>query len=354
MGEVLEAVHIELGKRYAVKLLHSDLVGRADFADRMRIEAQALALVAHPNLVAVHDLGRTPDGRTYLVMDRLYGRTLAEELRARGALPAAEAIEYACQALAGLGAAHAAGIVHRDVKPANLFLCDCEGERRAVKVLDFGIAKVVLETRGDVRGPAPLAFPTERGVVLGTPLFLAPEQAWGGPVDARTDVYSMGAVLYRMITGRHPFEGGEQSVRTVVAPAPPSRWTSAEVPAVLDQAILRALSGRPEDRFASAGDFVSELEGIAVRLRVKERAALWSFPRWGLAQQAGLYPHTRGSCGQSPACHGEPRMAAPSHRIMAASDPRGLVLLVALASAAVCVAVALLLLFLLQGAGARG
>jgi serine/threonine protein kinase len=317
MGEVVEAAHIELGKIYAVKLLHPDLRGRPDVADRMRVEAQALALVQHPNLVAVHDLGRTPDGRAYLVMERLYGRTISEELRARGTLPPAEAIDYACQALAGLGAAHAAGIVHRDVKPANLFLCDWENGRRAVKVLDFGIAKVI---GGSRRGAlAPLAFPTERGVVLGTPRFLSPEQARGGAVDARTDIYAIGAVLYWMLAGRGSFEpaAGLREATGVGAPEPPrppSAWAPGVVSPELDAAVLRALAQRPEDRFASAEAFARELERVAARMGAPSVLPRSSLPGW--SRRAG-----RGA----------------------------LVVVIALASAAASIALALFVLGLLGG-----
>jgi serine/threonine-protein kinase len=284
----------------------------------MRVEAQALALVQHPNLVAVHDLGRTPGGRAYLVMERLYGRTISDELRARGTLPPAEAIDYVCQALAGLGAAHAAGIVHRDVKPANLFLCDWENGRRAVKVLDFGIAKVMSAAQ---RGAlAPLAFPTERGVVLGTPRFLSPEQARGGAVDARTDIYAMGAVLYWMLAGRGSFEpaGGLREATGEGAPeppCPPSAWAPGIVPPELDAAVLRALAQRPEDRFASAAAFARELLRIAVRMG---------------AASGGL-----------------PRFSLSGWSLRAARG--ALVVLIALASAAVCIALAVFVLGLLGG-----
>jgi serine/threonine-protein kinase len=266
MGEVVEAEHVALGKRVVVKLLHKHHAARHDFADRMRIEAQALANITHPNLVQVTDFGQTAEGRTYLVMERLFGRNLREELDERGPLPVLEAIDIVRQALAGLSAAHAAGVVHRDVKLDNLFLCNPIEGRRAVKVLDFGLAKVIA-VMGEST-PAPLAFPTAEGVAMGTPKFFSPEQARGLPIDPRTDVYAAGAVLYTLVAGRSPFE--ELTTLLDIArahafqtPEPPSYWAAQAIPPELDEAVMKALAKAPEDRFESALAFAAELERIA-------------------------------------------------------------------------------------------
>src|SRR4051812_13497338 len=163
MGEVVEAEHRALGKTVVVKLLQRDLARRPDLVDRMRLEGQTLARLEHENLVAVLDLQVTPEGRPYLVMERLRGRTLREELAARGALPPAEAVAFARQALSGLGAAHYVGIVHRDVTLANLFLCDPRPGTtgRVLKLLDFGLVKVVSSAGG--RAPRPLLESTDEG-----------------------------------------------------------------------------------------------------------------------------------------------------------------------------------------------
>ncbi|UQA63989.1 protein kinase [Polyangium aurulentum] len=266
MGEVVEAEHVALGKRVVVKLLHKHHAARQDFADRMRIEAQALANITHPNLVQVTDFGQTAEGRTYLVMERLYGRNLREELDERGPLPVLEAIDIVRQALAGLSAAHAAGVVHRDVKLDNLFLCNPVEGRRAVKVLDFGVAKVIA-VMGETT-PAPLAFPTAEGVAMGTPRFFSPEQARGLPIDPRTDVYAAGAVLYTLVAGRSPFEELTTLLEIARAhafetPEPPSYWAAQAIPRELDEAIMKALAKAPEDRFESALAFAAELERIA-------------------------------------------------------------------------------------------
>ncbi|MGK3999708.1 serine/threonine-protein kinase [Sorangium sp. So ce1024] len=271
MGEVIEAAHVGLDKAVVVKLLHRDLNREPRLVERMRVEAQSLARLAHPNLVMVTDFGRTAEGRTFLVMERLHGRTMREELAARGALPALEALDLVMQALAGLGAAHGAGIVHRDVKLENLFVCDADAQgRRVVKVLDFGIAKVVAPG-GDGRAPAPSLYQTEEGVLVGTPRYLSPEQACGMAVDARTDVYAAGVVLYTLIAGRGPFEHVRPIHELLRAhaseiPAPPSCHAPRPVPPELDRAVMRALEKRPELRFPDAATFAAELSRIAAAL----------------------------------------------------------------------------------------
>lgn len=272
MGEVVAAEHVALGKRVVVKLLHSKLAERPDHVDRMRLEAQALARLAHPNLVVVHDYGRTAGGRPYIVMEHLVGRTLRDELKERGRLPPAEAIDLVRQALAGLGAAHAVGLVHRDVKLDNLFVCDPVGGVRTLKVLDFGIAKVLPKASAPST-PAPLAFPTEEGVALGTPRFFAPEQARGISVDARTDVYSAGLVLYALLAGRGPFDHVHALYDLALAqveevPEPPSVHAGVPLPPALERTVLRAIAKHPDDRFPSAAMFSAELARVAAGLGV--------------------------------------------------------------------------------------
>ncbi len=264
-GEVVEAEHRALGKTVAVKLLQRDLAGRPDVVDRMRLEGQTLARLEHENLVAVLDLQVTMEGRPYLVMERLRGRTLREELEVRGALPAAEAIDLARQALAGLGAAHEAGVVHRDVTLANLFLCEPRAGAvgRVLKLLDFGLAKVLGSAGG--RAPKPLSASTEEGVTMGTPRFFSPEQASGSRVDARTDLYAMGIVLYTMVTGRGPFADLVDVEELLAAhrtldPPRPSTIAPSPLPEGLDEVIARAMAKRPEDRFADAPSFALALD----------------------------------------------------------------------------------------------
>jgi serine/threonine-protein kinase len=275
MGLVVEAEHLALGHLVVVKLLHQALADRADFVDRMRIEAQALARLRHPNLVAVTDFSVTPTGIPFLVMERLAGDTLAEERARRGSLPVEEAIDIARQTLAGLSAAHEAGIVHRDIKAANLFLCDGPPGRRTVKVLDFGIAKILTSAPPGL-APQPLRYPTAEGVTVGTPRCLSPEQARGGQVDARTDVYAVGVLLYSLLVGAGPFDHLRNPVELLhahvsITPVAPSQRATQRISPEVDAAVMRALAKRPEDRFASAAEFSIALER-ALTLATEEEA----------------------------------------------------------------------------------
>ena len=270
MGLVLEAEHVLLGTRVVVKVLHDNLSSQPTLIDRMRLEARALAQMSHPNLVRVTDFDQTSDGRPFFVMELLHGRSLREEAAERGRIPALEALAICRQALAGLGAAHEAGLIHRDVKLDNIFVCDAvrPGAERSVKVLDFGVAKV--RAKSGV-SPAVLLIPTATGVVVGTPRFFSPEQASGAPVDHRADIYSLGLVLYTLLAGRGPFDDALNVTDMARAhvfqqPAPPSSFVERGITPELDAAVMKAIEKRPEDRFASAEAFAAELEAIARRI----------------------------------------------------------------------------------------
>jgi len=213
---------VALRRRVVIKLLHPQHAGREDVADRLRLEAQAIATLGPrtPHVVQVLDYGRTGAGRPYIVMERVEGRTLEEEIAERGALPPDKAVGIAVQILDGLAAAHAAGIVHRDVKPDNVFLCPAPGGGHTVKLLDFGLAKIARDLSGE-GGPTPLVKPTEPGTVMGSPLYFSPEQAKGGPATPSSDLYSTGIVLYTMLAGRPPRPIRRRlRVRTHRAPVP--------------------------------------------------------------------------------------------------------------------------------------
>jgi serine/threonine-protein kinase len=265
MGEVLLAEHRTLKRQVVVKLLLPAFARDAGMADRLRLEAQAAAaLGGHPNIVEVLDFGKTPAGRPYLVMERLKGRTLREEGLARGPLSVAEGLGLVRQLLQGLGAAHRAGLIHRDIKPDNLFVCErgAGGERR-LKILDFGIVKVAAGS-----GPAPLSLPTAEGMAIGTPRFLAPEQAQGRRIDARADLYAVGCVLFWLLTGRDPFQHRVGLFPLLHAhvnevPSPPSAFARQPISEGLDRLVLRALAKKPEGRFESAEAMLAALEALA-------------------------------------------------------------------------------------------
>jgi eukaryotic-like serine/threonine-protein kinase len=258
MALVLDAEHAS-GQAVVVKVLRPDLRDDGDLPERMAAEAELLRGLRHPNVVAVLDFGLTAQGRPYLVMERLEGKTLADELKARGALPVPLALAVARQALAGLEASHAQAVIHRDVKPGNLFVCGGLDGACHVKLLDFGIAK--LTPRSRLAGMAPKTAP---GEVLGTPWFMAPEQLLGRAVTPATDVYAMGMVIWQMLVGRHPFaeHRNAQAVwqaQLTMMPAPPSRVAGPAVGAALDSAVLRAIAKAPADRFPSAASLAAAL-----------------------------------------------------------------------------------------------
>ncbi len=267
MGALYEVEHRTLKRRLAMKILRDP--GRADLEDRLRLEAQSLAQLSHPNLVQVVDYARSGSGRPFLVCERLYGKTLKDLLGPVGALEVELAVRYTIEALGGLHTAHRAGVVHRDVKLDNLFLCEGDDLRPGhVKVIDFGIAKLVgAKVEGRAVDVAPLANPTEEGAMIGTPSFMSPEQITNQRVDHRADIYGVGVVLYRMLAGRNPFlcrDTMEYAMaHATEIPSPPSRF--ATLPSGLDAIVMRALEKDPEHRFASAKQMIEALTPYATQ-----------------------------------------------------------------------------------------
>jgi serine/threonine-protein kinase len=268
MGEVFEAEHIALGKRVVVKLLRLELCADGSLVERLRLEAQAMARLDHPGIAGVHDMGVTAAGRPYFVLDYLSGRSLQQEIRASGPLPVREAVRIALEVLDALAAAHEAGLVHRDVKPGNVFLCDPDRRgRRAAKLLDFGIVKVTA-------GAFERSFPTEQGQFVGSPTTASPEQARGEAVGAPSDIYAVGLLLHMMIAGRSPFAGSDAGSALVAhvydVPPPLSKDAAQPVPPLLDIAVARALSKKPEERYPSARAMATVLERVLSRLPPEE------------------------------------------------------------------------------------
>jgi serine/threonine-protein kinase len=288
-ADVYEAEHLALGTPVVLKVLKVDLANDPMYLDRMRLEAQTLARLRHRNLIAVTDAGCTADGRPFFVMERLAGQTLLAEIRARGWVPASEAVALVQQVLAGLSAAHEVGIIHRDLKLENIFLCDPDDEgQRTLKILDFGIAKV-LPGADIVRAPKPLALKSHEGMPLGTPRFLSPEQVLCREVTVQTDIYGTGTVLYELLTGRDPFFNVEGYLELLdahvsTAPTPPSAVAQQPIDPGLDAIVLRALAKTPELRFESAQVFSDALAAALERCRVSTHP-----PHLAVA------PHARGS-----------------------------------------------------------
>ncbi|MEO6600841.1 MAG: serine/threonine-protein kinase, partial [Polyangiaceae bacterium] len=270
MGEVFLAQHRQLGRICVAKILHPRFAGDTRLADRVRLEAQTLGHLNHPHIVSIIGAGTTADDRPFIVMEHLRGQTLADEMLKRGHLPVLEALSFACQLLRALAAAHDCGIIHRDIKPENLFLCDNANGDGILKVLDFGIARVMPDAPPGA--PQPLAVPTDTGMVVGTPRYVSPEGATARPVDHRADLYAAALVLYLMIAGRGPFDHIRSealllSAQAVEDPEPPSRFANAPIPPELDRVVLRALRKDPADRFQTADEMRQELERITALLQ---------------------------------------------------------------------------------------
>jgi serine/threonine-protein kinase len=262
-GEVYEARHRHLNKRVAVKLLNERFAGDGHVMKRLELEGLALAKVAHESVVEVTDCGRTPGGLPFLVMPLLIGKTLDRELRERGELTLREGRRVIIAVLEGLSAIHAAGLVHRDVKPANVFLCD--GKPPVVKLLDLGVAKVIDRESELVR----VNDHTRAGITVGTPRYLPPEQALGRELDVRADIYAAGLLLYRMIAGRGPFDhctgvGDVMVAHVIEEPRAPSAYARQAIPGELDALVLRALAKEPSKRFESAPAFAAALRDLVL------------------------------------------------------------------------------------------
>jgi eukaryotic-like serine/threonine-protein kinase len=252
-SEVYEAVGHDRVRR-AVKVLRSLFVDRPEAVLRLEQEGRSLAALDHPSLVPVLDVGTTATGRPFYVMPLLEGETARERLQRRGRIAPALATGVAIEMLEGLDAAHQGGVVHRDVKPANLFLPARRPPARTRRcvLMDFGVAKLL---------DAPGALTTDARVI-GSPRYLAPEQILGGAVDARTDVYAAGITLFEMIAGRGPFEGdGDVDLmRAHLEAPPPSLRALAPVSQQLDHAIARAIAKAPARRWPTARVFAAVLE----------------------------------------------------------------------------------------------
>jgi serine/threonine-protein kinase len=259
MGAVYLCEHVVLHRSLAVKVLRRDLSTDPEIVERFRNEAIAASQIGQENVVDVFDIGKTDDGALYYVMEALEGHSVGAILRHDGPIAVPRALAVLEQVGRALGAAHARGVVHRDLKPDNVFLVRREDGTEQAKLLDFGISK--LEQAGERL--------TQAGAIIGTPEYMAPEQAVGAAVDHRTDVYALGVMAYELLTGALPF-AGDSAIATLVAhqtkpPEPPSRRRTG-IPPDVDALVLRALAKRPEDRFDSMAALVAEVIRIRTRL----------------------------------------------------------------------------------------
>jgi serine/threonine-protein kinase len=255
MGAVFRAHHVHLRKDLAVKVLRPDLTGSPDIVERFRREAEIASALEHDNIVRVTDFGRSEAGHLFLVMELLTGESLFERLRREGFLPPEEAVPILWQICAALEAAHARGVIHRDLKPENVFLATTGSGREVTKILDFGIAKIADPTSESA---------TQAGVVVGTPEYLSPEQAMGSPIDGRADVYAVGLIAWRMLTGRHPFKAEDPRsllMMQATRPVPPISEPRPDLGAWpgLVAAVARACAKEASARHQTAGALKDEL-----------------------------------------------------------------------------------------------
>jgi dienelactone hydrolase len=306
MGEVYRARDERLRRDVAIKVLPEHLSSDVDYLARFEHEAQAVAQLSHPNILAIHDFGRD-HGVTYAVTELLEGTTLRRRLEG-SKLPWREAVEIAAGIADGLAAAHAKEIIHRDLKPENLFLSS-DGR---IKILDFGIAHwtVPADSSGETRPSGPHS--TEPGTILGTIGYMSPEQVRGGSADHRSDLFSLGATLYEMLTGRRAFDGPSQAdtISAILKEAPAPLSADAGIPTAVEAIVRRCLNKSPDDRFPSARDVASALRsaleqhghasaaslpparrralmyGVAATALILSSVAIWSWQRAASARVA--------------------------------------------------------------------
>ena len=296
MGEVYRARDTRLGRDVAVKIVPPAVAANADALSRFERETRAVAALSHPNILTIHDVGRS-DGTVYAVLELLEGQTLRTRLDG-GALPQRKALEIAAQMARGLAAAHDKQIAHRDLKPENIFVT-ADG---SVKILDFGLARQTgAQSIASAADSATMAPSTEPGVVLGTVGYMAPEQVRGEPSDHRADIFALGCVLYEMLTGRRPFQRdtGAETMTAILKedPPDPDKADVVVAPGVL-RTLRRCLEKRPEERFQSARDLAFALESAMETSSASGGAAA---PELKFRPTYGLYERSRDRCwGLSP------------------------------------------------------
>jgi serine/threonine protein kinase len=285
MGTVYRATHLLIDRSVAIKVLNQRFVEDEAARERFRREARAAGRLQHPNIAAVTDFGQTADGLVYIVMELLEGRSLREVIATDVPLDVARAVSLMLQISGAVAAAHEAGIIHRDLKPGNIHIVQRRNLPPAVKVLDFGIAKLATDGTDE---PEVHAL-TQTGVMIGTPRYMSPEQCDGARLTPTADVYSLGIILYELLTGTTPFNGPTPlSVALQHSSKEPTRPRELRpaIPAALEAVVLHALAKKPDERPADAGEFRRELYATAQRLGL-EHAAGFSAPTADLLREAG-------------------------------------------------------------------
>ncbi|MBN8617108.1 MAG: protein kinase [Deltaproteobacteria bacterium] len=262
MGSVYKAEQPDMRRFVAIKILHPRYLSRPDLVSRFRREARAMSHLSHPNTARVFLYGQLDDGACYFVMEYLAGKNLAQTVRAEGPMDVTRAVNIMVQVCGALEEAHKQGIVHRDLKPENVFLTTQGGIADYPKVLDFGLAKV---TEREMR-PGSLIL-TQEGMVFGTPEFMSPEQARGEKLDGRSDIYSLGIIMYELLTGKLPFDANQPMEfiqKHIKEPPIPlaKRAPNRDWPAGIWEALDRSLAKKPDQRFGTANEFAAALKNV--------------------------------------------------------------------------------------------
>jgi eukaryotic-like serine/threonine-protein kinase len=315
MGKVYLAEHPLIGRKVALKVIHKDLAGNREIVTRFFNEARLVNQIGNEHIVEVHDLGQSPEGEYFFIMEYLDGHTLADVLERQGVLAVNRALHIAAQVASALGAAHERGIIHRDLKPDNVMLVTRHGDPDFVKVLDFGLAKMFLDAGVQL---------TAQGVVLGTPQYMSPEACESKQgIDHRADIYSLGVLLFQMLTGQLPFDGrsmGEVLVKQVTQLPPAPRALNPYIPPAVEQILLRCLAKQSGDRFGTMAELGAALRDPD-RYLASSPPVLPSAPVSVDAQERAVVAKL--GLGAVPGDAPVASVVAPQNRTMRIDTPRG-------------------------------